>query len=439
MPFALSVHNFINSVGADAGFASVIGLAVLILLYFAHARDAASLRDEAATLSQRLAEAEARLAQAQRDQGGPAPEPSPATGPRVPAAPAGVAAPALAAATRFIPVRVSGPAVAAAARAPGSATARATPASASGGAPGPTSTAAPAPAPTPAPSPSPAAAPGPAATPSPAVSSAPATTTPPVPARAAPDAPVPVAAPAVVAGSAHAAPVAAAPVTTLSRPAPATVAGGANGAAGASSGGVAPPGRLPDAPSRPGGGAPPRRPTTADFRWAPTFLPGTAGRDGQAWRRFGLLVGVLIVVAAAAAVVILTTGTGTQRPSSSTPASNAPIPGGVFKPSHVTVAVLNGTATNQLAHHVAAGLAAQGYKEGTIATASNQTETTTQVAYLPGRRANRTDALHVARALHLRLAVVGPIAQAAKAVACPPPGACTANVVVTVGSDLATS
>jgi hypothetical protein len=144
------------------------------------------------------------------------------------------------------------------------------------------------------------------------------------------------------------------------------------------------------------------------------------------------------VVAAAAAAVILTTGTGTQRASSSTPASNAPIPRGGFKPSHVTVAVLNGTDTNQLAHHVAAGLATRGYKEGRIATASNQTVTTTQVAYLPGR-ANRTDALYVAHALHLRPAAVGPIGVAARAVACPPPGACTANVVVTVGSDLANS
>ena len=31
LPFALSIHNFINSVGADAGFAAIIGLALLIL------------------------------------------------------------------------------------------------------------------------------------------------------------------------------------------------------------------------------------------------------------------------------------------------------------------------------------------------------------------------------------------------------------------------
>jgi hypothetical protein len=156
------------------------------------------------------------------------------------------------------------------------------------------------------------------------------------------------------------------------------------------------------------------------------------------WRRFGLLVGAMIVVAAAAAAVILTTGTGSQRASSSTPASNAPLPRAGFDPSHVTVAVLNGTATNELAHRVAGGLAGQGYNEGRIATASNQTVTATEVGYLPGH-ANRTAALHVARALHLRPSAVAPINQAAQAVACPPPGACTANVVVTVGSDLANS
>ena len=42
IPFALSVHHFINSVGADAGFAAIIGLAILVLLYFAQARETAN-------------------------------------------------------------------------------------------------------------------------------------------------------------------------------------------------------------------------------------------------------------------------------------------------------------------------------------------------------------------------------------------------------------
>jgi hypothetical protein len=144
----------------------------------------------------------------------------------------------------------------------------------------------------------------------------------------------------------------------------------------------------------------------------------------------------LVVIAAAAAVVILTSGTGTRSRASGL-ASNAPRQSKpAFNPAHVTVAVLNGTSVNQLAHHIAGRLAAVGYKKGAILTASNQTVTSTVVAYLHGSR-DRADALHVAKALHLRPSAVGPINQDARAVACPPPGPCTANVVVTVGSDLA--
>jgi hypothetical protein len=410
MPLALSVHNFINSVGADAGFASVIALAILILLYFAHARETASLRDEAASLSQRLGEAEARLAYAQRAQEAPAAEEAGQPAARIPGAPAGVAAPALAAATRFIPVRVLRSAVSPAAPV----------------APKPAASPAPAtiPARAPMPSPFPPASPQPAA--------APVWPGGPVPAAPAP-------APVVAAGSPHAEPVAAS-VAAFSRPAPATAAGGANGVGHTAPTGLAeaPRPAAPGGASRPGGAAPRRPGTSADFPRAPSLSSRTEHGGGRAWSRFGLLIGALVVVAAAAAAVILTTGTGTQRPSSSSSASNASILGRGFKPSHVTVAVLNGTAVNQLAHHVAAGLTSQGYKKGLIATASNQTLTNTQVAYLPGR-ANRIDALHVARALHLPATAVTPVNQATLAVACPPPGSCTANVVVTVGSNLAQS
>lgn len=149
-----------------------------------------------------------------------------------------------------------------------------------------------------------------------------------------------------------------------------------------------------------------------------------------------MLVGVLILIGAAAAAVIVTSGTGSGSPSAKSPASNAPGPAATFDPSHVTVAVLNGTATNQLAHHVAARLAGMGYQKGVIATASNQTLPSTIVAYLPGST-NRVDAAHVAKALNLKRTAVQPINNAAEAVACPPPNTCTANVVVTVGANLA--
>ncbi len=149
---------------------------------------------------------------------------------------------------------------------------------------------------------------------------------------------------------------------------------------------------------------------------------------------------VLLVAVVAIALVVITSGTSTSgSPTNASRTTNAPAVkhGAAFSPSSVTVAVLNGTATNQLAHHVAARLAAKGYREGRIATAANQTEATTVVAYLPGAK-NRTDARHVASALNLRSTAVQPIDQTSQQVACPPPGACSANVVVTVGADLAT-
>ncbi len=148
-----------------------------------------------------------------------------------------------------------------------------------------------------------------------------------------------------------------------------------------------------------------------------------------------------MIVAVVVAVLVLATSTNsTKSPSgASTQTTNAPVArhAPTFTPSSVTVAVLNGTATNQLAHRVGAKLASSGYKDGRIATATNQTETATIVAYLPGSR-NRIDAMHVATALALKPAAVQPIDQTTRQVACPPPTACGANVVVTVGADLAT-
>src|SRR5438309_255722 len=106
LPLALSIHNFISSVGADAGFASIIGLAILVLLYFAHARETSALREQAARLAERLQQAEAKLAQTAA-QAAPAPQlhrtsagtPAVAARPVVAvmsSAPAGVGAPALA-------------------------------------------------------------------------------------------------------------------------------------------------------------------------------------------------------------------------------------------------------------------------------------------------------------------------------------------------------
>ena len=83
IPFAFSVHHFINSVGADAGFASIIGLAILVLLYFAQARETSSLREQAYELGQRIAQLEARIVQLTRQQQA-SPPPQAAAAPRHP-------------------------------------------------------------------------------------------------------------------------------------------------------------------------------------------------------------------------------------------------------------------------------------------------------------------------------------------------------------------
>jgi hypothetical protein len=148
------------------------------------------------------------------------------------------------------------------------------------------------------------------------------------------------------------------------------------------------------------------------------------------------LVALAAVVAAVVLFAVTAVG-GTSRGSSSTSTSNTPsASASAFTASSVTVAVLNGTAVNQLAHRIADRLGALGYKQGTVATASNQTETTTSVAYLSGRK-DRVDALHVAKALGLRRSAVRPVDPGTLQVACPTSSACAANVVVTVGADLA--
>jgi hypothetical protein len=361
-PFAFSVHHFISSVGADAGFAAIIGLAILVLLYFAQARETASLRAHAYQTGEHVQQLELQLAQLSRAPVAPVvasrPAPAPAPAPAgiagfaaapamaVPTAPAGVGAPALTAATRLIP------AMSEAALLAGATT---------GGA---------------------------AALPS------------------------------------SFAPVRAASSNTavVTAPPPATTAGGANGVA------ARPPGVGTGRPA----GPPPRRPA-----------PGPRRRSG-ATRGFLVAFGLLGVVAVVAVLIVVTSsGNGTASKTASTAArtSNAPrsrrrARPAALKPSTVTVAVLNGTATANLAHTIALRLGAAGYKQGTIATASDQTETATVVGYLPG---HRKDALAVAASLKLGSASVQPVDQSNQAVACPPPGSCTANVVVTVGSDLASS
>jgi hypothetical protein len=155
-----------------------------------------------------------------------------------------------------------------------------------------------------------------------------------------------------------------------------------------------------------------------------------------------MVIAGLLVVAAIVAVLLIVTSTGSSQSSSSSAIANAPKAThhhrtrvAALKPAAVTVAVLNGTSTSNLAHAVSLKLTTAGYKPGTIATATDQTQTATTVGYRPGQR---PAALIVARTLSLGSTAIVPVTSSDLAVACPQ-AACTAQVVVTVGSDLASA
>jgi hypothetical protein len=386
LPLALSVHHFVNSVGADAGFAAIIGLAILVLLYFAQARETANLREQAYEAAQRVAQLEARLTSLARQQTAapqavpaaragavraPAPAPAPAFAGAVamaPGPPAGVAAPALSAATRLIPAT-------------------------------------------------------PIAEPEPAVSG--------------PDA---------LESDGQAI-----DDTALGALPPATAAAAAGGNGSSKGAVVSPPTVTP--PPRgmlaPKGGRPAqtaRRPGPASAAGrAPVAPPPPFSEPPR--RRLGLRIAVLVagalVIAAIVVALLHFTGSG-GSPNSTRASSTSNTPGTstarrkrtvTVVPSTVTVSVLNGTATNGLAGRISNQLTSAGYKQGRVATASDQTRTATIIAYMPG---HKTDALAVAKSLKLGPASVQPVDPATQAVACPVSTACTSQVVVTVGTDLAT-
>jgi hypothetical protein len=185
----------------------------------------------------------------------------------------------------------------------------------------------------------------------------------------------------------------------------------------------------------------------------PPILTGLRdGRNGGDGGEHSDLTRVLTAVAAvavlAAIVIVLlsvTSGGGSKSPATSSspgPVSNAP------KPHHpaaktvavidssVTVAVLNGTAVYHAAQDIATQLNNAGFKQGMVTNAANQTQTTTTVSYLPN---DQHDAQAVAQTLKLGASAVRPINSVTQALACPQTTSCNADVVVTVGSDLASA
>jgi len=390
IPFALSVHHFISSVGADAGFAAFIAVALLVLLFFSQARETANLRRRADEAGQRVQDLESQLyalseqvaslpaeisvvrAPGTRVPVAPGVAPAPAgvaAGSAFPpAAPAGVGAPALAAATRLIPDPVR-----------------------------------------------------PFGEPQPA----------PVGLVDQPtDEATEVHPPMTVSGGNGAShrPVSAA---TMQRPMQTRSAG----------------------PSRPGGG-PPRgaqgRPVGGQGRPGGPPRSTMAIRPGGRRSRIGRVLTVLAVVLLAVGAVVagvlvignINHGSSESKSSAAAAAARreaearrtstaAPV-----QPSTVTVSVLNGTNTSGLAGAVSNKLNTAGYQKGYVGNfTANQTQTSTSVLYLRGYK---RDATAVATALKLRPAAVQPIDQSTQQIACPPSsGPCKSTVVVTVGSDLA--
>jgi hypothetical protein len=413
LPYAFSVHHFISTVGADAGFASIVGLAILVLLFFAQARETTTLRTQLAEAGDRVQALEARLSQALRGATA-APAAAPAPAPQ-----SAVASPAAAANAPSAPSRVAGPAIAGTPTPQPAATGAASQVATAAGGP-PPGVGAPAQ--------------GAATRLIPDIT----TVQPPVTAAA-------TAAGAAAAGAGSGGPgtrtptpaptPAAAPTPT---PAPAPVA--ANGTA------AAPPADAPPRiPIRPSGGS------TSSARRPPagSHLAST-GRLAPAPRARRVLVAVLALVAIAAAVIVLlvltsggssnstVTTTTSATGARATPARRHRSAPASVVPGSVTVAVLNGTATNGLAHRVAVKLTGGGFRQGNVTTAVDQTRTATTVAYLPGQR---KAALAVASSLNLGSASVVPADQTTRTVACQglSTAACSAQtVIVTVGSDLST-
>jgi hypothetical protein len=146
----------------------------------------------------------------------------------------------------------------------------------------------------------------------------------------------------------------------------------------------------------------------------------------------------LILLAVIAVVLVLVLSPGSSHHKTAVAhhhlvANIAPAPPGVT-PSSVTVAVVNGTNINQLAHHIADRLTGNGFRQGMLATATNQSLSTSSVGYLPG---HRDDGLAVAHALKLPAGAVRPVTQSSEGLVCPTATACTDDVIVVAGSNLA--
>jgi LytR cell envelope-related transcriptional attenuator len=408
--YALSIQHFINTVGAKAGFAAIIGLALLVLLFFTQSRETANLRRRADEADQQLYQlqlhvdhlsrqrAQQAAASAPQTTGAPVAAPPAAAllaragatraipgeqvaagggvATLIPAAPAGVGAPALSSATRLIPLAE-----------PDEISIRALHPSTNGDGGDHVSDAT-------------VATPPPAMTPSP---------------------PAPPPSTAAAGGNGVARPPVPVPMPTMAEPAPPPR--------------VALPREQQRPPTRPPASPPRRAGQGPGRRISPVFF---------------VLAGVLVAAVVAVVLIFVTGSSNNSSTSSQSASASASSTTAVTKtkgakqhkgavtqvtPSAVTVAVLNGTATDNLAHDVLAKLNAAGYKGGATQNASESAVSSTIVGYTT--QSARNDALAVAKSLNLGPASVQAASQGDRAKVCGSTTACTTQVVVTAGADLA--
>jgi hypothetical protein len=415
LPAAFSVPSQVETIGAIAGLAAILGLAVLSMLYFAQARELKRLREWAGRAPERAAELQERAVVAAQQRRVPTqPIRPPAAQPATPAGQAAQARPSVPGAPGSAPAATPG-----------------TP-----GAPGTTATPGAPAAPRPATA-VPATAAGAAATAAAGATGAPAA--PPNGQTGTPGAPATPQAPGADQGAGDTtAPPAATPAgadqPTTAQPAPAAPAGVPQP--------LPPPAGRP-APAARSRGAQPLRASTP----AATIPPHGGGRGGAPaggggrgrGRAIALVTGAVVLVLAAGVFAFTQLG-GDDEPSGGRAATTE---GNAFgEPTRTTregtreqrvprgettVAVLNGTTVPGLARAVADRIEAAGYKIGNVTNAPDQQRSATQVSYQAG---NERIARQVARTINAGSDAVVPIDEVIQATA----GA-DALVVVTVGAD----
>jgi LytR cell envelope-related transcriptional attenuator len=429
---SLSVHSFVTSVGAYVGLGSLLAVALLVILYFAHARETATLRDRLDEAQQRISGLEGRIAQlmqmqaSQRGRGQAPVAPAPA----VPARPAG--------APQGSVRRVPNPATAAAA-----ATAPVAGLAAAATQPRPAA-AVPA---------------APAGVAGPALASA-TKLIPDLATAGDPDDTMFVPAAAVANGKAGADHTA---VLAAAKPTPAAAAS-ARAASASPRGAVAAPPRMQigaeqddaDAPATAAGGAGRIRRIGGNPQ-TPTVLPAfddelVGGRGRFSGALLPLMIAGIAVVVIVAGLIVISNSGGSTSGNVSHGNTNAGTTGQAlhnkktapapFSAVGFRVAVLNGTAQSGLAGDVGTKLVGDGYKKGNITNAAAQTERLTYVYYVPGTasKANKTAAQHVAKALTLPPSRVRAAGKSVVQSCTISPtgtslGSCTAQVIVSVGQD----